>query len=100
VYKVPCGPYLIAVFAAVGPQLGILQMKNMRDVFFGGGDAPGVLAEKNVFNLFGELEFDLFGDLFMLDDVYRDIGIDKAQNVKVDSNSVIDLDDVLAAHPF
>jgi hypothetical protein len=75
-------------------------MENVGDIFFGGGDAPRILADQNVLHLFGKFEFYLPGDLFMLNNVHRDIGIDKAQNIKVDSNGVVYLDDVLAAHPF
>ena len=38
-----------------------------------GGDAPRILAADDIFDLFRKLELFLVNDLFILDDVYRDI---------------------------
>jgi hypothetical protein len=98
--KLSGGSYLVAVFAAVGPQFRVFQVEDMRNVSLGGGDAPGVFAGQHIFYPFGEFEFYLFGDLFVFDDIHRDVGIDKAKNVKVDSNGVVNFNDVFAPHVF
>ena len=72
-------------------------MENMRYVFFSGGDAAGIFAKNNTLHFFRQLELDFFLYLFILDNVYRNIGIDEAEDIEVDGNGIVDLDDILAA---
>jgi hypothetical protein len=91
---------LVTVFTAVSPQFRVFQVEDVRNVRLGRGDAPGVLAYQHIFYPFGEFKFYLVGYLFVFDDIHRNMGIDKAQYVKVDSNGVVNFDDVFAAHVF
>jgi hypothetical protein len=98
--EIPGKADLVAVFAAIGPLFGVYQVKDMGDVGLGGGDTPGIFADQDVFHPFRELKFDLAGDFFVFYDIHRNIGIDKAEDVQVYGDGVVDLDNVLAAHVF
>ena len=47
---------------------------------------------------FRNLQFHLFHRFAVFNNVYRSIGVNKAEEVVVDINNLIDLDDVLLAH--
>jgi hypothetical protein len=70
----------------------------MGDVVFRRGDTARVFADENIFHSFWEPEIDLLADYLVLNNVHRDVWVDEAQRVKVDSDVVINLDDVLLAH--
>ena len=66
-------------------------------ILFRACDAAWIFAEDNVLYFFRQFKVDFFGYLFIFDDVYGDVWIDEAQDVKVDVNGIVDLDDILAA---
>ena len=64
-----------------------------------GGDAPRVLAADHVFDLSRKPELLLLNDLFVLDDVYRDIVVNESENVQIhEIDRAFDLNDVLFSH--
>jgi hypothetical protein len=89
--------YLVTILTTVGSFLRILKVKDVGHVFFGGGDAPGILADDHVLNFFRKLQLYLFGDLFVFNNINRYIRIDEAEYVKVDIDGVVNFNDVLAA---
>jgi hypothetical protein len=98
--EIPGGADLVAVFAAIGTLFGVFQVKDVGDIGLGRGDTPGIFTDQDVFHPFRKLEFDLPGDFFIFDDIHRNIGIDKAEDIQIYGDGVVDLDDVLAAHVF
>ena len=87
----------LAVQAAVGARALFGQCEDLRQLLLNGGDAAGILAADDVGDALGQLELALFGALAVLDDVDGDAGVDKADDIPVKVEHLVDLDDVLAA---
>ena len=90
--------YVVAILAAETPLARVYQMENMRRVFFCRSDTSGILAEDYIFYFLRQLEPDFFGYLFIFDNVYGNIWIYKTEEIKIDTDCIVDLDNVLAAH--
>ena len=71
------------VFTAVGSVFFIRQYKDLLQLLFNGSDAAGVFAADDVPNLLGEGQGLLLNDFSALDDIYRNIPVDKAQDIQI-----------------
>ena len=84
-----------AVFAPVHLIFLISQDEDMIQLLFDGGDASGVLAPDNVFDLFGELQFFFLHDLSVFDNIDSDIMVDKSEDIQIHKiNGAFDFDNI------
>ena len=91
--------FLFAVFAAIDLFFGIRQDENLIELLFYGSDTAGILAFDDVYDLFWWFQLSFFDDLFIFDDVDRDVMIDESYNVQIECiDGAFHLDDVFFAH--
>ena len=74
---------LITISAAIYLMILIIEIENMRQLLLDGGDAARVLAFDHVDNLLRKTKVFLLNNLLVLDDVYGDVVIDEAKDVKI-----------------
>lgn len=74
---------LVAVSAAVNLAFFISQIENMVQTLLYGTDAARILAVDDIDKLLGKLQFLLFDDLTILDDIDRDRMIYEAESIQV-----------------
>ena len=73
----------------------------MIQFLFNRRNAAGIFAVDDINQLFGHGQYFLFPDLSVLDDVYRDGMVDKAQNIQIQFfNRAFYLNDVFSSHFF
>lgn len=89
----------VAVGAAVGVLLRVAQQEDGVQLGLRHGDAPGVLAVDDIYQLFGQLHMLFRHPHAVADDIDGDVGVNVAQHVQIDLHGGVDLDDVLLAHP-
>ena len=64
-----------------------------------GSDTPGVLAADHIGDLFGKMETFFLYDLTVLDNIYRDIVIDKTKDIQIHKiNGTFNLHNILPSH--
>ena len=91
--------FLFAVFASVDLIFFVSEIKDMIQFLLDGCDTSRILAADHIPDLFWEFQLFLFNDLFILNDIYRDIVIDKSKDVQIHKvDRTLDLDDVFPAH--
>ena len=91
--------FLFAVFTSVNFFLFICKNKNLVESLFNGSDAAWILAFDHVDNLIRKFQFFFCNDLLVLDYVYSNVMIDKAENVKIEIlNRAFNLDDIFLTH--
>ena len=91
--------FLFAVFAAVDLLLLISENEDMIQSLLDGGDAAGIFAVDDVFDLLWKRKL-LFGDdLAVFDDVYGDVVVDDGKHVEIKGIDVaFHLQDILFSH--
>ena len=91
--------FLFAVFAAVDLLLPISENEDMIQSLLDGSDTSRVLAADHVLDLLGESELLLRYDLFIFNDVDRDVVIDESKDIQIhEIDRALNLHDVLLAH--
>ena len=75
--------FFLTVFTAIHFLLFIGKNKNMGKSLLDRGDAPGVFAADDIFNLFGKKKLLLGDDLPILDHIDGNIMINEGKNIQV-----------------
>ena len=75
--------FLLAVFAAVDFPLLVGQKEDLVKLLLDGGDTARILAGYDIGYLAGQMQLALFYDFVILDDIDRDIVVDKAENIQM-----------------
>ena len=91
--------FLFAVFASVDLILLIRQHEYMIQSLLDRCDTSRILAADHVADFFWEFQLFLLNDLFIFNDVDRDVVIDESEDVQIhEIDRTLDLDDILFAH--
>ena len=91
--------FFLAVFAAIDFFFGIRQDEDLVEFLLYRSDTAGIFAFDDVYDLFRRLQFSLLNDLFVLDNVDRDVVIDESDNVQIERiDGAFYFDDVFFAH--
>ena len=89
----------LTVSAAVHFPLLVSEEENLVKTLLDRSDAAGILAGDNIHDLLRKRELALFDDFAVLNDIDRNIVINKAEDIKVKIiDRAGDLDDILASH--
>ena len=90
---------LLAVFATVRFVFCIRQQEDMIQLLLNGGDTSGILTLDDIHHLLWQMKFLFLYDSVTLYDIYRDVVIDKSQNIQIQGiNGAFHLDDVFFPH--
>lgn len=95
----PSAIFLFAVFAPVDLILFICENEYMIQALFDGCDAARVFAADHIADLFGQFQIFLLDNLFIFNNVDRNIVINESEDVEIhEINGAFDLDDVFFSH--
>ena len=75
--------FLLTVHATVGLGLFIRKDEDMVEALLDAGDAAGILATDDVYDLLRRMQDPLFHNHLIPDDVYGDVVVDEAKDVQV-----------------
>ena len=92
----PCAG--LAVYAAVYALAAVGKAENMVKLLLGGGYAAGIFAEDHIYKLLGKLHALFLRHDAVPYDIYRYLGVNKAQSVYVKVKIGIYFDYILAHH--
>ena len=88
--------FLLAILTPVNLILFICKNKNLIQSLLDGSNAARILAFDHVHNLLRQLQLFLCNDLFVLDDIYGNIMIDKTKDIQIQIlDGAFNLDDIL-----
>ena len=91
--------FLFAVFAPIDLIFFISEHKYMIKSLLDRCDTSRVFAADHIADLLGESELFLLHDLFIFNNIDRDVVIDESENVQIhEIDRTLDLDDILFAH--
>ena len=91
--------FFFAVFTPVDLILLVGEYEYMIQALLDGCDAARVFAFDHIADLPGQLQVFLFDDLFIFNNIDRDVVIDESENVQIhEIDRTLDLDDILFAH--
>ena len=91
--------FFFAVFTAVNFFFRICKYEDMIQSLLDRSDAARILAFDHVHNLLRQLQLFLCNDLFVLDDIYGNIMIDKTKDIQIQIlDGAFNLDDILLSH--
>ena len=91
--------FLFAVFAPIDLIFFISEHKDMIKSLLDRCDTSRILAADHVADFFWEFQLFLLNDLFIFNDVDRDVVIDESEDVQIhEIDRTLDLDDILFAH--
>ena len=91
--------FLFTIFTSVNLILLICQNKHLIQSLLDGSNAARILAFDHVHNLLRQLQLFLCNDLFVLDDIYGNIMIDKTKDIQIQIfNRAFYFDDIFNAH--
>ena len=87
------------VLAAVNLLFGVGKDKYMVEPLLDRSDAAGIFTFNDIHDLFRELQLPFFYNLLILDDIYGDVVIDKADDVEIQRiHRAFDFYNILLAH--
>ena len=91
--------FLFAVFTSVDLIFLICEHKHMIQPLLDGCNASRVLAADHIADLFREFQLFLLNDLFILDDIDRDVVINESENIQIhEVDRALNLDNIFPAH--
>ena len=97
IWILPFPPVLFfTILAPVNFLFRISEEEHMVQSLLDGGNAAGIFAADDICEFLRQLQILLFHDFRIFDDIYRDVMVDKAQNVQIQGvDGALDLDDIL-----